>query len=1021
MHSTLRNLLFYIAILAWGACISSAQQTADSNDAFNDISSLPAPQLKLKEPAIKAVPAIRLDQLRTDQVRVDLCENGLPDKNVWPETSPISTEHYYAEAFGFFETPHFYTDTGVRGDRANPLFFRASARISLPAGKHRLLLRARGASCLFIGGQPILSTPFPPDGRDDTPFSHQNRFLDLGPNCRFVQPGNRESWCVYEANGTEEIAVLETVVGSYTGKNKRRPELGETVVAVCLEGQTKWTLLTPGDGKLGATPEFSYTDSGWAAYRKRTEEILARSNAEARERAREGHYEYWQRRRDIAQEWLASTREEAVPTLPEGMPAHNAIDQFIGAKLKAFRGQSVEATQGSVDFFNDVWPILEGRCLDCHRGTKSKGGLRLDQREHALKGGKTGNAAIVPGHLDTSELLQRVQSSDTEETMPPKGERLSAREVTTLKTWIAEGAHWPEFRPVPTTLTPLSEDLAFLRRVTLDTVGVIPTLTEIAAFQSDTSPDRRSHVIERLLADPRSADHGVGYWQDVLAENPNILNPTLNNTGPFRWWIHESLLDRKPLDLMVTELVLMRGSERFGGPAGFRVASQNDVPMAAKGTILGAAFLGVEMKCARCHDAPAHHFKQEQLFQLGAMLGEKPLKVPATSSVPMDKLHAGGRKALIEVTLQPNAIVNPAWPFPEFVAPELAGALAENPTNPADALAALLTAPQNERFAQVMANRIWARLMGRGIVEPVADWENAKPTHPELLRWLGRELVRSGYSATHLTRLILNSHAYQRQTLTTQREPNPTYAAPSPRRLQAEQIVDSLFVATGKPFHTEEASLDIDSNRDLGNSLSLGQPSRAWMLTSTSNERDRPSLSLPRIQAVCDVLAAFGWRATRPDPASVREAAPNILQPAILSNGIMGTWLTVLSDDHAVTQLACDAPSPRALVETLFLRTLTRLPSPAERTRYEALLEPGFAQRLQVPTPTAIESQPTRPPYYVSWSNHLDPNATRIRLQQEADARKGDAPTQRLQADWRLRLEDVLWSLLNAPEFLFSS
>ena len=66
--------------------------------------------------------------------------------------------------------------------------------------------------------------------------------------------------------------------------------------------------------------------------------------------------------------------------------------------------------------------------------------------------------------------------------------------------------------------------------------------------------------------------------------------------------------------------------------------------------------------------------------------------------------------------------MNPAWPFPEFVAPELAGALAENPANPADALAALLTAPQNERFAQVMANRIWARLMGRGIVEPVADW-----------------------------------------------------------------------------------------------------------------------------------------------------------------------------------------------------------------------------------------------------------------------------------------------------------
>ncbi len=98
----------------------------------------------------------------------------------------------------------------------------------------------------------------------------------------------------------------------------------------------------------------------------------------------------------------------------------------------------------------------------------------------------------------------------------------------------------------------------------------------------------------------------MGYWQDVLAENPNIINPTLNNTGPFRWWLYESLRDNKPMDLFVTELLRMRGSERFGGPAGFGVASQNDVPMAMKGTVVAAAFLGVEMKCARCHDAPAH-------------------------------------------------------------------------------------------------------------------------------------------------------------------------------------------------------------------------------------------------------------------------------------------------------------------------------------------------------------------------------------------------------------------------------
>ena len=91
----------------------------------------------------------------------------------------------------------------------------------------------------------------------------------------------------------------------------------------------------------------------------------------------------------------------------------------------------------------------------------------------------------------------------------------------------------------------------------------------MAAFLSDTRPDKRRHLIDELLANRGWADNWVGYWQDVLAENPNIVNPTLNNTGPFRWWIYESLLDNKPLDRFATELILMEGSTRYGGTAGF--------------------------------------------------------------------------------------------------------------------------------------------------------------------------------------------------------------------------------------------------------------------------------------------------------------------------------------------------------------------------------------------------------------------------------------------------------------------
>jgi hypothetical protein len=239
-----------------------------------------------------------------------------------------------------------------------------------------------------------------------------------------------------------------------------------------------------------------------------------------------------------------------------------------------------------------------------------------------------------------------------------------------------------------------------------------------------------------------------------------------------------------------------------------------------------------------------------------------------------------------------------------------------------------------------------------------------------------------------------------------------------------------MFATTGKPFRTEEASLDIDSIREQANSVTLGQPRRAWMLTSTSNERDRPALALPRIQAVCDVMAAFGWRASRPDPVTDRESSANSLQPAILSNGTMGTWVTRLSDDHGLTTPAFWARSPADFVDELFLRVLTRRPTAAEKARYEAYLTPGFERRcrnngftsengrivnLALPRPAG----PRRPEYYVSWSNHLNDLATTVRMQQEAAARKGDPATPQLTDDWRRRAEDVVWALVNSPEFLY--
>ncbi|MBY0528099.1 MAG: DUF1553 domain-containing protein [Gemmataceae bacterium] len=563
----------------------------------------------------------------------------------------------------------------------------------------------------------------------------------------------------------------------------------------------------------------------------------------------------------------------------------------------------------------------------------------------------------------------------------------------------------------------LTDDHTFLRRVTLDTTGLPPTPAEIDAFLRDRSADRRAKVIDRLLADARWADHWVGYWQDVLAENPGILKPTLNNTGPFRWWLHQAFLDNYPFDRFATELMLMEGSVYGGGPVGFAVATQNDAPMAAKAHVLARAFLGADVQCARCHDAPHQPFKQKDVFSMAAMLAREPLKVPATSSV---KMNEGGRKPRVAVTLQPGVPVSPAWTLTDLVNADLPADVLRAPRDSREQLAVIFTSPRNDRFARVIVNRLWKRYVGAGLVEPVDDWNDARASHPDLLNTLGRELVTHGYDLKHVARLILNSHCYQREAKgdggASLAPENRLFAAPARRRLSAEQIVDSLFAVAGKEFGAEELTLDPEGRQRMSEMLNLGTPRRAWEFTSLSNDRDRPALSLPVTQSVIDVLTAFGWRDARQNPLTVRDETPTALQPLLLANGTVGSRITRLSDDSALTDVCLEDKSVGDLTDSVYLRVLGRLPTAAERETCTELLEDGFTKRR---TGAPAPPRTLRKRSSVSWANHLSPEATRIKLELERAARAGDPPTERLTRDWRERMEDMLWALVNSPEFVF--
>ncbi len=557
-------------------------------------------------------------------------------------------------------------------------------------------------------------------------------------------------------------------------------------------------------------------------------------------------------------------------------------------------------------------------------------------------------------------------------------------------------------------------DLEFLRRVTLDTTGVIPTAKQIEAFLSDAEDTRRAKIVDRLLADEGWADHWVGYWQDVLAENPNIVNPSLNNTGPFRWWIHESFLENKPFDRFVTELVMMDGARFEGGPAGFGMASENDVPMAAKSHIIGQAFLGIQMQCARCHDAPSHDVEQKDLFSLAAMLKRGPEQVPKTSSinVPLEELE----QMAVKVTLKPGAKVSPAWTFGEHSSGDIPSDVLRSEKDSRERLAALLTLPQNKRFARVLVNRLWQRYLGRGLIENLDDWENLEPSHPQLLDWLANEFIASGYDIKHVARLILNSDVYQRESATTASD---LFAGPQRRRLTAEQLLDSMFVVSGKPYNAGLIAFDVDGARPATLSLNLGSPRRAWMFTSTSNERDRPGLAMPFAEPFVTFLEQFGWRGARQNPINERPDDLTALQPAEFANGVLARRTSRLSDDHSLTTLALQPELNLAqFTDELYLRTFTRKPTDPERRIVSGLLSKGFESRRRPNEP--INKPPRDRRGMISWSNHLEEEASTIKMELEQVVRRGDPPTRRLDPDWRERCEDLIWGMMNSPEFRFS-
>ncbi|QDV14498.1 Planctomycete cytochrome C [Rosistilla oblonga] len=946
---------------------------------------------------------------------------GLPSRERWlyeGEEWPAESMRWAGDEFLLSRLPMEYDSWGIRSSWKAPLLLRMAADVELPAGTHRFLMRVREQARLWVDGQLVAktksSTGRPPDGEEPM------QPLTQPPLPGHRLPGYRQQEVVGEATietaGDSETRRCRVVLELVVGGPGRRTETGEICVAMLSPDGKRYDLLGAGDTRL------PLTDAAVVPAIDRIEQQLVQLDDQRRRAAAASQDPYWDRRHEIARQWAAENPAD-VDVAAQAADDQNPIDRFVAAKIAGAVAASADTDPKQAEHFHGkVLPLLREQCFRCH-GEKSKGDLKLNSREAALKAGESEIPAVVPGDLDASELISQIRSG----AMPPTDDGLSEPQIELLEQWVRDGAVWPAppLADADVALAAVVDDQAFLRRIYLDTVGVPPTFAEAQAFLADSHPDKRTRLIDGLLDDPRYADHWMSFWLDALAENPSLLNASLNSTGPFRWFVYEALRDDKPLDRMVTELLMLRGGAAEGGSAGFGIAAENDAPMAAKGHIIASAFLGIELQCARCHDSPYHSTSQRDLYSLAAMMGRKSVTVPKTSRVPDAFFESQkDRVSLIQVTLKPDEPVTAEWPFAAATGaadgPEI-DALMMKPSDTRERLAALITTPQNTRFAEVIVNRIWKQLIGAGLVEPVHDWEGSIASHPGLLQWLARELVASGYDTRHIVRLIATSDTYQRaatgKNLAASAELR-FFNATERRRLTAEQVVDSLHQATGREIDVEPLTFVHDGRAALGSRQTLGSPSRAWMFGDLKNERDRPSLSLPKARAVVDVLEAFGWTGARQMPIVDRETDPNVLQPGILANGTLSMNLTRAAYKSDLAELALDVDSPDQLVETLFLRFLCRTPTDAERQAFTLALADGFDARI-VPDDEIVMPEPPPRLQQVTWFNHLRPKANEIQVEMERRANAGPIPDPRLQADWREVYEDIVWSLVNHREFVW--
>lgn len=444
------------------------------------------------------------------------------------------------------------------------------------------------------------------------------------------------------------------------------------------------------------------------------------------------------------------------------------------------------------------------------------------------------------------------------------------------------------------------DDATFLRRVYLDLVGLLPTSDEVRLFLADNSPRKRETVIDTLLDRREFTDIWVMKWAELLQVRSadQVVQMSPKSALQYFDWLDEQVSQNVPVDQMVRTLLTASGPSFENPAANFYKVERNTLKLSEN---VAQAFMGLRVQCAQCHNHPFDRWTMNDYYslaaffaQVGRKAGEDPRETIIYNAASGGVRHPVSGKD---------------------VAPRFLGGAAPKLDKGADRRAAFaewLTAPDNPYFARNIANIVWAHFFGQGIVDPVDDVRVSNPpSNPELLEHLGARFVRDGYDMKKLVRAICTSRTYQLSSTPNATNAGDTrnFARGAIRRIRAEVLLDVLGAITASPEKLR----------------GLPAGSRAVEIADgrTSNY----------------FLTTFG-RATRETPCSCEvKMEPNLSQALhllngdavnakVLSGGLVKKWLK-------------EGRTRDQIVEELYLRTLTRLPTETERTKLAGFFGEG--------------------------------------------------------------------------------